>query len=83
MSMVSMPMPADLAHVLQPVLDRDHEKGAEWLRAGFEARFAELYQQWQTLCISTGKFAELLGVSPWDVEDLLQARDLKATKLPG
>ena len=35
MSMVSIPVPADLEHVLKPVLRGDPEKGAEWLRAGF------------------------------------------------
>jgi hypothetical protein len=59
------------------------EKGAEWLRAGFEARLADLYQQWQALRISTARFAELLGVSPWELDDLLQARGLKVTNLPG
>ena len=83
MSMVSIPVPADLEHVLKPVLERDPEKGAEWLRAGFEARLAELYQQWQTLRISTARFAELLGVSPWKLDDLLRARGLKVTNLPG
>jgi hypothetical protein len=83
MSIVSIPVPADLEHVLKPVLDRDPEKGAEWLRAGFEARLAELYQQWQALRISTARFAELLGVSPWELDDLLRVRDLKVTNLPG
>ena len=82
MSMVSIPVPADLEHVLKPVLERDPEKGAEWLRAGFEARLAELYQQWQALHISTGRFAELLGVSPWELDDLLRTRGLKVTNLP-
>jgi hypothetical protein len=41
--MVSIPVPPELEHVLKPVLERDPEKGAEWLRAGFEARLAELY----------------------------------------
>ena len=83
MSIVSIPVPADLEHVLKPVLDRDLEKGAEWLRAGFEARLAELYQQWQALRISTARFAELLGVCPWELDDLLRVRDLKVTNLPG
>lgn len=83
MSMVSIPVPPELEHVLKPVLERDPEKGAEWLRAGFEARLDELYQQWQALQISTARFAELLGVSPWELDDLLQARGLKVTNLPG
>jgi len=70
MSMVSIPVPEDLAHVLKPVLDRDPAKGAEWLRAGFEARLADLYQQWQSLRISTARCAALLGVSPWQLDDL-------------
>jgi len=83
MSMVSILVPEDLEHVLKPVLERDPAKGAEWLRAGFEARLAELYQQWQALCILTARFAELLGVSPWELDDLLRARRLKVTNLPG
>ena len=43
---VSIPVPEDLEHVLKPVLERDPAKGTEWLRAGFEARLADLYQQW-------------------------------------
>jgi hypothetical protein len=82
MSLVSIPMPEDLEEVLKAVLERDPNKGAEWLRAGFEARLAELYQQWQALQLSTARFAELLGVSPWELADLLQARGLKATNLP-
>ena len=83
MSRVSIPLPEELEDVLKPVLDRDPDKGAEWLQAGFEAHFADLYQQWQTLCISTARFAELLGVSPWELDDLLRARGLKTTNLPG
>src|SRR4029434_5301795 len=83
MSLVSIRMPEDLEAVLRPVLERDPDKGTEWLRAGFEARLAELYQQWQTLRISTARFAELLGVSLWELADLLRARGLKTTHLPG
>ena len=83
MSMVSIPVPEDLEDVLKPVLERDPAKGAEWLRAGFEARLAELYQQWQALRISTSRFAELLGVSPWELADLLRARGWKTTNFPG
>ena len=83
MSMVSIPMPEDLEHVLKPVLERDPAKGTEWLRAGFEARLADLYQQWQALRISTARFAELLGISPWELDDLLRARGFKVTNLPG
>jgi hypothetical protein len=83
MSKVLIPVPAELEDVLKPVLDRDPDKGAEWLRAGFEAHFADLYQQWQTLRISTARFAELLGVSPWELDDLLRSRELKMTNLPG
>ncbi len=83
MSLVSIPMPEDLEQVLKAVLERDPNKGTEWLKAGFEARLAELYQQWQALQLSTARFAELLGVSPWELVDLLQARGLKATNLPG
>jgi hypothetical protein len=81
--MVSIPVPEDLEQVLKPMLERDPDKGAELLKAGFEVRLAELYQQWQALRISTSRFAELLGVSPWELADVLRARGLKATNLPG
>jgi hypothetical protein len=64
-------------------LDRHPEQGAEWLRAGFDARLDDLYQQWQSLKISTSRFAELLGVSLWELDDLLRTRGLKQTNLPG
>ena len=83
MRMVSIPVPEDLEDVLKPVLERDPTKGAEWLRAGFETRLTDLYQQWQALHISTARFAELLGVSPWELDDLLRVRGLKRTNLPG
>jgi hypothetical protein len=83
MSMVTIRFPEELEQVLISVLHRDPDKGAEWLKAGFEARLAELYQQWQLLYISTARFAELMGVSPWELADLLGARGLKNTNLPG
>ena len=83
MSLISIRIPEDLEQVLIPILERDPEKGAEWLRVGFEARLVELYQQWQALRISAARFSELLGVSPWELADLLRARSLKATNLPG
>jgi hypothetical protein len=83
MSLISIRMPEDFEQVLRAVLERDPNKGTEWLRAGFEARLAELYQQWQALRISTARFAALLGVSPWELAELLRARGLKSTNLPG
>jgi hypothetical protein len=83
MSLISIRMPEDFEQVLRPVLERDPDKGTVWLRAGFEARLSELYQQWQALRISTAHFAALLGVSPWELADLLRARGLKSTNLPG
>jgi hypothetical protein len=83
MSLISIRVPEDLEQVLRPVLERDPDKGTEWLRAGFETRLVELYQQWQALRISTARFAELLGVSPWELADLLSGRGLKMTNLPG
>ena len=62
MSLVSIPMPEDLEQVLKAVLERDPNKGTEWLKAGFEARLTEIYQQWQALQLSTARFAELLVV---------------------
>ena len=82
MTMISIPVPEDLEDVLKPVLERDPAKGAEWLRAGFETRLTELYQQWQALHISTARFAELLGVSPWELDDLLRATGIKEDKPP-
>ena len=43
MSLISIRVPEDLEQVLRPVLERDPDKGTEWLRAGFEARLVELY----------------------------------------
>ena len=83
MGKVLISVPKDLEQVLKSMLERDPDKGAELLKAGFEARLAELYQQWQSLHISTSRFAELLGVSPWEMTDLLRARGLKTTNLPG
>lgn len=83
MSLVSIPVPEELEQALKSILERDPDKGAELLKAGFEARLAELYQQWQALRISTFRFAELLGVSPWELADVLRARGLKATNLLG
>jgi hypothetical protein len=83
MSKVLISVPEDLEPLLKSMIERDPDKGAELLRAGFEARLTELYQQWQALRISTSRFAELLGVSPWELTDLLRARGLKATNLPG
>jgi predicted HTH domain antitoxin len=83
MSKVLISMPEDLEQVLKSMLESDPDKGAELLIAGFEARLAELYQQWQALRISTSRFAELLGVNPWELTDLLRARGLKTTSLPG
>jgi hypothetical protein len=83
MSKVLISMPEDLEQVLKSMIERDPDKGGELLRAGFEARLTEYYQEWQALRISTSRFAELLGVSPWELTDLLRARGLKPTKLPG
>jgi hypothetical protein len=83
MSRVLIPLPEDLEQVLQAMIERDPDKGTELLRAGFEARLTELYQQWQALRISTSQFAELLSVSPWELTDLLRTRGLKTTNLPG
>jgi hypothetical protein len=83
MSKVLVSLPEDLEQVLQSMIERDPDKGTELLKAGFEARLTELYQQWQALHISTSRFAELLGVSSWELTDLLRARGLKTTNLPG
>jgi hypothetical protein len=83
MTTVSIPVPEDPAPVLTPVLDRDPAKGTEWLRLGVEIRCREFYREWQALRISTNRFAELLGVSLWELNDLLRAHGLKLTNLPG
>src|SRR5689334_17874395 len=77
-NMVSIPVPGDLEQVLQPMLERGPDKSGELLKAGLEVRLTELYQQWQAWRISTSRFAELLGVSPWELADVLRARGLKA-----
>ena len=89
MSKVLISMPEDLEPVLTSTIERDPDnwtypdKGTELLKAGFKARLTELYQQWQALRISTSRFAELLSVSPWELTDLLRARGMKTTNLPG
>jgi len=83
MSMVSIPVPEELEQVLKPMLERDPDKGAALLKAGFEARLAELYQQWQALRISTSRWAAYLEKKTWELADVLRARGLKATNLPG
>jgi hypothetical protein len=83
MSKVLIALPKDLEQVLQFMIERDPDKGTELLKAGFKARLTELYQQWQALRISTSRFAELLGVSPWEMTNLLRARGLKTTNHPG
>jgi predicted HTH domain antitoxin len=83
MSKVLISRPEDLKQVLKSMIERDPDKGTELLRDGFEARLAELYQQWQASRNSISRFAELLGVSPWEMTDLLHTRGLKTTNLPG
>jgi hypothetical protein len=83
MTKVLTSAPEELEQVLKSMIKCEPDKGGELLRAGFEARVAELYQQWQALRISTSQFAELLGVSPWEMTDLLRARGSKTTNLPG
>ena len=48
-----MTVPEDLVQVFESMIERDPDKGAEILKAGFKARLAELYHQWQALRIST------------------------------
>lgn len=64
MSKVLISIPEDLEPVLKSTIERDPDRGAELLRARFDARLAELNQQPQAFRISTPRFAELLGVSP-------------------
>ena len=45
MSKVLISLPEDIEQVLQSMIERDPDKGAELLRAGFDARLAELYRQ--------------------------------------
>jgi hypothetical protein len=61
---VLISVPEDLEPVLKSLIERGPDRGAELLRAGFDARLAELYQQWQAFRISTPRFTEPLGVSP-------------------
>jgi predicted HTH domain antitoxin len=53
----------------------------ELLARGFEEKLAELYEEWKQGECSFGYMAEQLGVSTWDLYDLLTRRGLRTTNL--
>jgi hypothetical protein len=53
----------------------------ELLARGFEEKLAELYEQFQRSECSFGYMAEQLGVTTWDLYDLLERRGLRTTNL--
>ena len=53
----------------------------ELLARGFEEKLAELYEQFQRSECSFDYVAEQLGVSTWDLYDLLEQHDLRTTNL--
>jgi len=53
----------------------------ELLARGFEEKLAELYEEWKQGECSFGYMAEQLGVSTWDLYDLLARRGLRTTNL--
>jgi len=77
MSMVSIPVPADLEHVLKPVLERDPEKGAEWLRAGFEARLAETVSAVADTPYLNGAVCRIAGRQPVGTGRLITGTGVK------
>ena len=53
----------------------------ELLARGFEEKLAELYQEWKEGECSFSYMAEQLGISTWDLYDLLTRRGLRTTNL--
>jgi hypothetical protein len=53
----------------------------ELLARGFEEKLAELYEGFQRSECSFDYMAEELGVTTWDLYDLLEQRDLRTTNL--
>lgn len=51
------------------------------LAHGFEEKLAKLYEQFQRSECSLGSMAEQLGVTTWDLYDLLERRGLRTTNL--
>jgi predicted HTH domain antitoxin len=53
----------------------------ELLARGFEEKLAELYEQFQRSECSFGYMAEQLGVTTWDLYDVLERRGLRTTNV--
>ena len=53
----------------------------ELLARGFEEKLVELYEQFQRSECSFDYVAEQLGVTTWDLYDLLERRELRTTNL--
>ena len=53
----------------------------ELLARGFEEKIVELYEEFQRGECSFGYMAEQLGVTTWDLYDLLERRNLRTANL--
>ncbi len=62
-------------------LGGDKEKILEFAAVGFEERLTQLYEEFRRGEISLEHLAEELGLTVWEVENLLEERGLKSTNL--
>jgi len=53
----------------------------EFLILGFEQKLEQLYEEFQRGESSLGYLADQLGISPWEVVELLEKRGLRTTNL--
>ncbi len=53
----------------------------EFLTNGFEQKLQELYEEFQRGECSLEYLADQLGLSAWEISDLLEVRGLKTTNL--
>jgi len=53
----------------------------ELLAGGFEEKLTELYEQFQRGECSLGYMAEQLGITTWELYELLEQRGLRTTNL--
>jgi predicted HTH domain antitoxin len=60
---------------------KDEAMRLELLARGFEEKLAELYEEWKQGECSFGYMAEQLGISTWDLYDILARRGLRTTNL--
>ena len=59
----------------------ESEAMLEFLTRGFEQKLQELYEEFQRGECSLGYLADQLGLSTWEISDLLEGRGLKTTNL--